>query len=192
MKKWSLILIVIILGVLVALFFHFTGLWKTMSHEEFEGALEITDVETKWVKKIYQPWPAKLTLAPSISFRVKNVSDTPLRYIYFNANFKFRDDFENLGDSFLAGIRGDPLNPGETSDVILMKSNYGVEGKSLASFKDNPHWQVVVVELFAKSQGSQYISLGKWEVSKEIDFKEPEPVGMEQTEEKTEEKKGDL
>jgi hypothetical protein len=187
MKKWSLILIVIILGVLVALFFHFTGLWKTISHEDFEGSVEITDVETRWVKKIYQPWPPKLTLVPAISFRVKNVSDKPLRYIYFNANFKFRDDFENLGDCFLAAIRGEPLLPGKTSDIILLQSNYGVEGKSLASFKDNPHWKVALVELFAKSQGSQYIPLGKWEVTKNIDFKEPEPVGMEKEEKDTDE-----
>jgi hypothetical protein len=117
------------------------------------------------------------------------VTDKPLKYINFNANFRFRDDFENLGDSFLAAIRGEPILPGETSDTILLKSNYGVEGKSLASFENNPHWKTVVVQLFAQSKGSQYIKLGEWEVSKKIDFKEDEDVGMEPVKKKEEEQK---
>jgi len=183
MKKWSFVLVIVILGVIVAFVFQITGLWKTMSHQELEKSIEILDVETKWVKKIYIPWPPKLTLVPAISFRVKNISDKPMRYVYFNANFKFRGDRENLGDSFLAAIRGDPVMPGETSDPILLKSNYGAEGKNVASFKTNPQWKVAVVEIFAKSQGSQYIKLGNWQISRKIDFKEPEPVGPEKKEE---------
>ncbi len=140
-------------------------------------------METKWVSKYYQPWPPKLILVPAISFRVKNLTDKPLRYINFNANFRFRDDFENLGDSFLAAIRNEPIPPGEVSDTILLKSNYGVEGKTLASFKDNPHWKVAIVKLFVQSRGSQYAELGQWEISRDIDFKEPEPVGMEKKKE---------
>ena len=33
------------------------------------------------------------------------------------------------------------VNPGETSEVITLKSNFGVEGKTLASFKDNVQWK---------------------------------------------------
>ncbi len=62
--------------------------------------------------------------------------------------------------------------------MITMKSNYGVEGKSLATFKDNPYWKPVVVKLFVQSKGSIHVPLGEWDISKTIDFKEPEPVGM--------------
>jgi hypothetical protein len=119
---------------------------------------------------------------------VKNTTDSPLKYINFNANFRFMGDFENLGDSFLAAIRNDPVPPGEESDVITLKSNYGVEGKSLATFKDNPHWKTVVVRLFAQSKGSQFLPLGEYEISRRIDFVEPEPVGIDKKE--TEEDKG--
>ncbi|MFW6160246.1 MAG: hypothetical protein ACOC57_03800, partial [Acidobacteriota bacterium] len=131
-----------------------------------------------------QPWPPKLILVPAVSFKVKNISDKPMRYINFNANFRFRDDFENLGDCFLAAIRKDPVLPGEKSDVILLKSNYGVEGKSKASFKDNPHWKPVIVKLFVQSKGSQYVLLGEWGIAKKIDFEEPEDVGIPEKEEK--------
>jgi hypothetical protein len=115
---------------------------------------------------------------------VKNLTEKPLRYINFNAIFRASDESENMGDNFLAAIRGEPIKPGELSDTILLKSNFGVEGKNLAHFKHNPHWKTAVVKVFVQSKGSQYVLLGEWTVSKKIDFKEPEPVGMKKKEEK--------
>jgi len=157
---------------------------KSTSPEELKAAVEILDVQTKWVAKSYQPWPPKLVLVPTISFRIKNISSKPLNYVNFNAIFKFRDDQENLGDNFLAAIRKTPVNPGEMSPVITLKSNFGVEGKSLASFKDNPQWRAVICRLFIQSRGSTHVPLGEFEISRTIDFKEPEPVGTPQKEEK--------
>ena len=159
---------------------------KTISPEELKASVEIVEVSSKWVAKTYQPWPPKLILVPTITFRVKNNSDRPLNYMNFNAIFKFRDDQENLGDNFLAAIRKQPILPGETSQVITLKSNFGVEGKSLAQFKDNPQWKPMICKLFIQSKGSVHVLLGEYEISREIDFKEPEPVG---TEKKEEEKK---
>jgi len=175
MRKWMLILIVIIVSILIFIILQRAGLMKTISPEELNASIEITDIETKWVKKIYIPWPSKLTLVPAISFRVRNLSGEPIRYINFNAVFKFKDDYENLGDCFLSAIRGEPVMPGELSEVILLKSNYGVEGKSLNSFKNNPQWRMAFVRLFAQSKGSQHVLMGEWDVSKKIDFVEPEP-----------------
>lgn len=156
---------------------------KGVSPEELKASVEIVDLNSKWVEKTYQPWPPKLTLVPQISFRVKNVSDKPLNYLNFNAIFKFPDEQENLGDNFLAAIRKEPIMPGETSQVIILKSNFGVEGKSLASFKDNPQWKPMVCRLFIQSKGSPHVLLGEYEISREIDFKEPEPVGVEKKDE---------
>ncbi|MFB0565271.1 MAG: hypothetical protein ACETWK_06270 [Candidatus Aminicenantaceae bacterium] len=184
MKKWLFILVIIVIALILAFILQKSGCIKTMSSEELKASIEIVDVDTKWVSKYYQPWPPRLILVPAFTFRVKNISEEPLRYINFNANFRFKADYENLGDCFLAAIRGEPVMPGELSDVITLKSNYGVEGKSLHSFKDNPQWRIVFVKLFVQSQGSQYIQLGEWEISRKIDFKEPEPVGMEEKEKK--------
>lgn len=191
MKNLSFILGIIILALIVVAVAHFTGLWKTMSHEELEGSFEIIDVETMWVEKAYQPWPPKLTLVPAISFKIKNISDKPLKYLYFNANFKIRDEISNLGDGFLQALRGEPLMPGETSDTILVKSNFGFEGTNLEQFKSSAFFKskVIDVKLFAKSQGSQYIPVGEWQVAQKIDFKEPEPYAMEEEKPKKAEKK---
>ena len=79
--------------------------------------------------------------------------------------------------------------PGDTSKVILLKSTHGIDGQNLEHFKSSPFFQskVVDVKIFAKSQGSQYIPVGEWEVTKNIDFKEPEPIGGEPEKKKTEE-----
>lgn len=155
---------------------------KSVSPDEIKNSVAIEDVETKWVAKTYHPWPPKLILVPSLSFRIRNVSDKPLNYLNFNAIFKFKDEMENLGDNFLAAIRKDPIMPGEKSHVITLKSNFGVEGKTLASFKDNPQWRIVTCKLFIQSKGSPHILLGEYEISRTIDFKEPEPVGIKKKE----------
>jgi hypothetical protein len=173
------------LAVFVA--FAVTSCSKPPSPEELKASVEIVEVSSKWVAKEYEPWPPKLTLVPVISFRVKNLSAKPLNYLNFNAIFKEQDAQENLGDNFLAAIRKEPIPPGETSHVITLKSNFGVQGKSLASFQDNPNWKTFVCKLFIQSKGSPHVPLGEYQISRTIDFKEPEPVGKEK---KEEEKKG--
>ena len=170
-----------VLGLVIAIAFSSLLLssCKGVSPEEMKASLEIIDISSKWVAKTYQPWPPKLVLVPTISFRVKNRSDKAINYLNFNAIFKSRDELENMGDNFLAAIRKQPIPPGGTSEAITLKSNYGVEGKSLAHFQDNPQWKPVICKLFVQSKGSVHVLLGEYEISREIDFKEPEPVGTE-------------
>lgn len=189
MRKFGVAAIFAIIALIMAFVFTKTGLMSTLTPEELEASFEVMDVETKWVDKYYQPWPPKLTLVPVISFRIKNLTDKPMKYVNFNAIFRLKDEYENSGDAFLAAIRNIPVEPGEKSDIILLKSNYGVEGKSLASFENNPYWKLVTVQLFAQSKGSQFITLGEWDISRKIDFKEPEPVGKKDPEEKKDNKK---
>jgi len=161
---------------------------NAMSPEELKSSIELTDIETRWEKKYYQPWPPKLTLVPAISFKVKNIGEEPLSYIYFNGIFRFIGEKENLGDNFLAGIHGEPLMPGETSEVITLQSNFGVEGDNVNHFKNNPEWKTAEVRIFAKSKGAQYALLNEYTISKKINFEEPAPVGMDDKQEKEKKK----
>ncbi len=149
---------------------------KTMSREELKGTIEVIDYTSTWVSKYYQPWPPRLILVPQISFRIKNIGTKPLNYVNFNAVYQFKNDPENFGDAFRASIRGKAIPPGGTSDLIVLKSNLGVEGKNLAGIRDNPEWKPALVRLFAISKGSTPVLLGVYDVSRDIDFKEPEPV----------------
>lgn len=176
-------------ALLIGLILTGTSCLKTMPAEELKASIELVDIDTRWEKKYYQPWPPKLILVPAISFKIKNVGDNPLEYIYCNGIFKFVDENENLGDNFVAGISGKAVMPGELSDTISLQSFQGVEGNNLAHFKNNPAWKTVTVKIFVKSKGSQYILLDEYEVSKKINFQEPEPVGMEEKEKPEKKKK---
>jgi len=149
---------------------------KTMSSEDLKASIEILDYSSTWVSKYYQPWPPRLILVPQISFRVKNIGAKPLTYVNFNAVYQFKGDPENFGDAFRASIRSKAVKPGGTSDLIVLKSNLGVEGKNLENIKTNPEWKQAFVRLFAISKGSQPVLLGVYDVSRDIEFKEPEPV----------------
>ncbi len=162
--------------VLAALTLAFLPACKSMSSEELKSSIEILDYSSSWVSKYYQPCPPRLILVPQITFRVKNIGKEPLTYVNFNAVFQFKGEPENFGDSFMAAIRGKAVPPGGTSDVIVLKSNLGVDGKNLAGIRDNPSWKSAFVRLFASSSGSRPVLLGVYDVSREIDFKEPEPV----------------
>ncbi len=109
---------------------------KVMSSEDLKNSIEVLDYTSTWVSKYYQPWPPRLILVPQISFRIKNIGLKPLSYVNFNAVYQFKGDPENFGDAFKAAIRGRAIPPGGTSDVIVLKSNLGVEGKNLAGIRD--------------------------------------------------------
>ena len=169
---------VLILAVMSMILSH-TACGKVPTIEELKTYFEVQDFQSKWVKKYYSPWPEKLILTPEISFRVKNLTDEPLKFIYFNAIFTIRGEKDVQGDDLLATMSKEALMPGTTSDVITMKSNYGVEGKRLNDFKNNPGWKISSVKLFVKLKGSRYALLGEWDISKDIDFKPDEPLRPE-------------
>jgi len=153
---------------------------KTPSIDQVQASLEVVDVQTKWVVKEYRQWPQpKLVLVPLVQFRIRNKTAEPLKYINFNGVFKKPGDTKNLGDNFLAAIRNEPIPPGGLSPVITLKSNWGREGRNLEQFKLSPQELLYDVKIYAQFGGSRHALLGEYPVSREIDFKEDQPVHME-------------
>lgn len=165
---------------------------KRPSADQIKASMEITDVQTRWVSKLYQPWPPRLILVPVLSFRVKNLTAEPMYYVNFNGIFKEKGAQENAGDNFRAAIRDKPIQPGQASDVIELKSNFGIDGQSVDSIRKNPFWRPWVARLFVQWKGSAPVLLAEYDVSREIDFKEDAPVGQEKKDEKPAEKKGEI
>jgi hypothetical protein len=150
---------------------------KSMNDEEVKASIEVTDVSTNWVMKEYRQWPnPKLTLVPTVTFRIHNLTGETLKYINFNAIFREENAIENLGDQFKAVIRDEGIPPNDYSPVITLKSNFGVAGTTLESFKNNPLWRTYDVRLFAQMGGSRHVPMGEWKVSRDIDFKEDTAV----------------
>ncbi len=152
----------------------FLAACKSVPREELKRSIEVVDMQAKWVSKFYQAWPQRLIIVPEVSFRVKNLGAKPLTYVNFSAMFNFKGDPENFGDAFKAAIRGNGVPPGETSEPIVLRSNFGVDGKTLKGIQENPNWKPAEFRLFAMSGGSTPVLIGTYDVSREIDFKEPE------------------
>jgi hypothetical protein len=176
-QKWPLGIVVFM--VLSPLMLFMTGC-KTPSDEEIKSAIEVMNIETKWVMKEYRQWPNPiLKIVPVVSFNVKNNSPNPLQYVNFNALFKEKFATENQGDCFLIAIGREPIQPGSLSPTIMMRSNFGVSASTLQAIKTSPGWgKPSIVRLFVQWKGSHPVLLGEWPVSLTIDFKEPEPVHM--------------
>jgi len=144
--------------------------------EEIKASMELVDVQTKWVMKEYRQWPnPMLKIVPVVSFRVKNISSLPLKYVNFNAVFKEKGAVENVGDNFLAAIRKDPIPPGGMSPTITLKSNFGVEGRDKGDIERNPFWKPWIVKVFAV-KASRHVPMGEWDMSRFIDFEEDKAV----------------
>jgi hypothetical protein len=83
---------------------------------------------------------------------------------------------DGMRSEVLANLtRKERVLPAEPSQVITLKRNFGVEGKSLASFEDTPQWKPVICRLFIQSKGSPHILLGEFYISREIEFNSPSP-----------------
>jgi len=153
---------------------------KSYNDQQIKASLEIVDVNTSWTMKEYRQWPnPKLTLVPTVTFRLKNNSAEILRYINVNAIFKELNAVENLGDCFRAAVRSEGLAPGATSPLITMTSNFGVAGTNLESFKINPEWRTYYVKLFIQMGGPRHVPMGEFRVSRQIDFQEDKAVHQE-------------
>lgn len=150
---------------------------KSYNDQQIKASLEIIDVNTSWTMKEYRQWPnPKLTLVPTVTFRLKNNSAEILRYINVNAIFKELNAVQNLGDCFRAAVRSEGLAPGATSPLITMASNFGVAGTNLESFKINPEWRTYYVKLFIQMGGPRHVPMGEFRVSRQIDFQEDKAV----------------
>jgi hypothetical protein len=165
---------VLSLAVLLASVLLFPPACKRVTDAEVKAAMEIEILDTKWVSKEFKQWPKpKLVLVPAVVFRIKNLTPDPMKYVNFNGIFKEKNAVENRGDQFLAAIRNQPIAPGGWSEPITLRSNFGYEGTTLASFKSNPDFKPLWAKIYAQWKGSRHVLLGEWPVSSKIDFQEP-------------------
>ena len=80
--------------------------------------LEIVDASTGWADA--GPVNGQNKLVPSITFKLKNVSDQPLVALQVNAVFRRGDDKDEWGSVWAPVTRSDGLQPGATSQPITI------------------------------------------------------------------------
>jgi len=106
---------------------------------------------------------------PTITFKIKNVGEEPVKDVIFKGEFSFQDNEEKLSDGVTPTLEK-ALGSGETSKDVTIKSELGYEAASKADFiKNSQNWRKVKVRVFAKQIDLEYVLLGTYPIRQEIE-----------------------
>lgn len=129
--------------------------------------LQVVDVSTGW-------WDAgivdgKNKLVPSVTFKVKNVSDQTLSTLQANVVFRRLKEDQEWGAQFVRITGTEGLAPGATSESHSVNSNLGYTGtESRQQMLDNSQFIDAKVEIFAKYAGTQWQKVGEYPVPRQL------------------------
>ncbi|MBI3490975.1 MAG: hypothetical protein HY047_04170 [Acidobacteria bacterium] len=109
-------------------------------------------------------------LVPTVSFKVKNVSDQKLVTLQINALFRRIGENDEWGSAFLAAVGSEGLAPGATTPTLTAKSQLGYTGsdQSRLEMLQNTHFVDARVQLFAKYAATQWVRVGEYPIAREL------------------------
>jgi hypothetical protein len=131
-------------------------------------ALQVEIVSTGWFDAGIVN--AQNKLVPTVSFKLKNVSDQKLSALQVNARFSRGKEPEEWGNGFLPSVGPGGLAPGATTEVLTIKSQLGYTGsdQSRAEMLQNSQFVDAKVELAAKYGGTQWKRLGEFPIARQL------------------------
>ena len=107
-------------------------------------------------------------LVPSVSFKLKNVSDRPLPSLQVNAVFRRVGEDGEWGSAFVTAAGTDGLAPGAATDVSV-KSHLGYTGTdSRAEMLRNTYFVDAKVDVFAKYGSTQWMRIGEYAIDRQL------------------------
>ncbi len=107
---------------------------KRFVTEELRKSIQIVWQDSHWIYKHIST--KEIVVVPLIKFKVKNLGDSPLRYISFKGYFLK----ESSGKPFSQGIKiglENPLSPEKTSEEIIVQAEYGYSVSSMEALEKN-------------------------------------------------------
>lgn len=92
--------------------------------------LQVVDVRSGWYDLGQMPDnPEKIKIVPGVTFRLKNVSATPIAGVEIDGVFRNLTDDRVVDEHYVKAIASNqPLAAGATSDPIVLKSRFGITG----------------------------------------------------------------
>jgi hypothetical protein len=145
-----------------------TGCTDAKSEAALE-ALELVDVAGYWAVR-GQDQEKNNYIHPLVRFRVHNRAESPVDYVQAMAVFK-RENLpdEPWGNAFLYSIAEEPIPPGGTSDLQVMRSDTNFVSKDAPEqMFQNAMWERVDVEIFLRVGASRWRIFEDFEVPKRI------------------------
>jgi len=128
--------------------------------------LQVTVLDTGWYDMGIVNGQNKLV--PSITFKVKNVSDQKLVVLQANALFRRVTEKDEWGANFLNIAGSDGLSPGQEAGPLTIRSPLGYTGsdQSRQEMLANTHFVDAKVELLAKYGSTQWKRLGEYPIKR--------------------------
>lgn len=129
--------------------------------------LEIVDVTTGWYDS--GPVAGQNKLVPSVTFKLKNISDQSLVALQINALFRRVSDKDEWGSGFIAVTRSEGLQPGAISRQITINSQLGYTGtEPRAQMLQNSQFIDATVDLFAKYASQQWVRISERPIERRL------------------------
>ena len=128
--------------------------------------LQILDVSTGWFDAGLVNGQNKLV--PSISFKLKNLSDQKLSVLQVNVLFKRINDPHEWGNGFLTLVGSGGLAPGATTETLTIKSDVGYTGsdQTRLDMLKNARFVDAKVEFSAKYGSVQWTRIADFPVTR--------------------------
>ena len=131
-------------------------------------SLAIVDVTTGWFDAgIVEGGMNKLV--PSISFRLKNVSNGQIASVQLMAPFRRVGENDEWGSSYVQVIGPEGLASGATTAPIVLRNALGYTGlQARTQMLQNHEFVDARVELFAKSGSQKWIKIAEYRIMRQL------------------------
>lgn len=134
---------------------------------DLSKGLEVIDVSTGWYDAGVVE--GKNKLVPSISFKLKSVSDRRLGTLQVNALFRRVTEKDEWGSGFMTVAGSDGLAPGQTTPPLTIRSQLGYTGTDpRQQMLENKEFVDAKVDLFAKYDSTQWTRIGEYPIARQL------------------------
>ena len=132
------------------------------------AALEPTEVVTGWYDAgIVEGQLNKLV--PSISLKLRNSSESPMRSVQINAIFKRGNEPEMWGEHFAWAVQREPLQPGAVTRDLVLRGGLGYTGEQpRLQMLQNKEFVDARVEIFLKQGSRVWAKLAEFPIQRQL------------------------
>ena len=130
-------------------------------------AIQVLDVSSGWFDAGIVNGQNKLV--PTVTFKLKNVSDQPVTTLQANILFHRVTSAEEWGSGFLKVAGSGGLAPGATTDPLTVKSDLGYTGsETRVDMLKNSQFVDAKVRILAKAGSNYWHPLGEYQIERRL------------------------
>ncbi len=131
--------------------------------------LDIVDIRTGWYD-LGVVEGGKNKIVPSISMKLKNVSDTPISGVQLDAVFRNVNEEQIIDEHFVPGIASNAsLEPGGTTALIVLRAKWGYTGdESRVQMLQNSKFVDARVTILGRHGRSNWLTMREVPIDRQL------------------------